>query len=137
MTSLGSNLTPNDTDLDRLFQSVLLETRRLPPCNALESVEFKIGLSEDYPWTVVHEHWLPLATNFTRDTFPHLKEVTVDVYTWAPRDWCSDEEISAGSLGEVPQDLLHPQPIYDLSKISFDDLDLHFAFVFSPDGIKF
>ena len=138
MTSLEFDLSPDDTDLDRFFRTILSEIRHLPPRNALQNVQFNIGLSEDLEWTIVPEHWLRLATNFTLDAFPHLKEVAVYVYTWGRIDWSLDDEDSALVISEDGwlNQGTRPGPLHDLSKLSFDDLDLDFNFIVSPSHMR-
>lgn len=111
------------------FRDVLTELQRFPSCNVLERVKLRIGMDAIHKerYIIVKEDWLPLATSFAnRDAFPCLEEVDVDVAGWGWEEAVDDDVDSGKNF-----------PMFDLYKLPFEELDLHFKFVFSPKNWDF
>ena len=98
------------------FHGLLVELQRFPAQNVLETVELRITLHHDYDWKIVEEDWLSLATSFSKEEFPCLKNVDV---TAVVEDW--DEEQRGHILVE------------ELADLPTERLDLHFSFNLSPE----
>jgi len=103
-----------------LFNGLLGELGRFPPKNVLKEIDLRIELDEDHRWIIVEDAWLRLATTFKKESFPCLEHVDISVYPWE----------------YDPVEMLAPKgPMYDLSRLPFKDLDLHFALSFSLNDL--